>query len=33
MNNSRYIKHLYARAGFGIRFEELDHQKIRQETF
>jgi uncharacterized protein (DUF1800 family) len=23
MNNSRYIKHLYARAGFGIRFEDL----------
>jgi uncharacterized protein (DUF1800 family) len=27
MNNSRYIKHLYARAGFGIRFEDLhDHE-------
>jgi uncharacterized protein (DUF1800 family) len=27
MNNSRQIKHLYARAGFGIRFEELhDHE-------
>ncbi|PTQ93211.1 uncharacterized protein (DUF1800 family) [Mucilaginibacter yixingensis] len=25
MNNSRQIKHLYARAGFGIRFEDL-HQ-------
>ena len=23
MNNSRHIKHLYARAGFGIRFEDL----------
>ena len=27
MNNARYIKHLYARAGFGIRFEDLhDHE-------
>jgi uncharacterized protein (DUF1800 family) len=27
MNNSRHIKHLYARAGFGIRFEDLhDHE-------
>ncbi|TWI99469.1 uncharacterized protein (DUF1800 family) [Mucilaginibacter frigoritolerans] len=27
MNNSRYIKHLYARAGFGICFEDLhDHE-------
>jgi uncharacterized protein (DUF1800 family) len=27
MNNSRYIKHLYSRAGFGIRFEDLhDHE-------
>jgi len=27
MNNSRYIKHLYARGGFGIRFEDLhDHE-------
>ncbi|MCC8427189.1 DUF1800 family protein [Mucilaginibacter sp. UR6-11] len=27
MNNSKNIKHLYARAGFGIRFEDLhDHQ-------
>ncbi len=26
MNNARHIKHLYARAGFGIRFEDLrDH--------
>src|SRR6185312_15681739 len=23
MNNARQIKHLYARAGFGIRFEDL----------
>src|ERR1700761_293691 len=26
MDNSRQIKHLYARAGFGIRFEDL-HDK------
>jgi uncharacterized protein (DUF1800 family) len=27
MNNARHIKHLYARAGFGIRFEDLhDHE-------
>jgi len=27
MNNSKHIKHLYARAGFGIRFEDLhDHE-------
>jgi len=27
MNNAKYIKHLYARAGFGIRFEDLhDHE-------
>jgi len=27
MNNSRYIKHLYSRAGFGIRFEDWhDHE-------
>lgn len=27
MNNARHLKHLYARAGFGIRFEDLrDHQ-------
>jgi hypothetical protein len=26
MNNSKQIKHLYARAGFGIRFEDL-HDK------
>src|SRR5471030_2611627 len=27
MNNARNIKHLYARAGFGIRFEDLhDHE-------
>ena len=27
MNNSRQIKHLYARAGFGIRFEDLHDQQ------
>jgi uncharacterized protein (DUF1800 family) len=27
MNNARHLKHLYARAGFGIRFEDLqDHE-------
>lgn len=27
MNNAKHIKHLYARAGFGIRFEDLhDHE-------
>src|SRR3978361_1392685 len=27
MDNSRQIKHLYARAGFGIRFEDLHDQQ------
>jgi uncharacterized protein (DUF1800 family) len=27
MNNSKQIKHLYARAGFGIRFEDLHDQQ------
>ena len=27
MNNARNLKHLYARAGFGVRFEDLqDHE-------
>jgi uncharacterized protein (DUF1800 family) len=29
MDNSRQIKHLYARAGFGIRFEDLHDQENR----
>src|SRR6201996_6441170 len=27
MNNARHIKHLYARAGFGIRFEDLHNHE------
>jgi len=29
MDNSKQIKHLYARAGFGIRFEDLHDQESR----
>jgi len=27
MNNARNLKHLYARAGFGIRFEDLQDRE------
>ncbi len=35
MNNSKQIKHLYARAGFGIRFEDLrdkEHWSIKKSV-